>query len=182
MKNKVPHVLRVMGAIADHVARKCDNILNNVESVEAVQKDLDVQLGQCKEDGWITKETLSTITYEHIDYLKLLGFQAWDKEDEDGNVLILFPAWLYRWLPKDVPFWSISGDKAPIGKDGDSRFGCLAYGFGFNTKGGKYTPPKDDDGLDQPTTLNGKEAKGVAIDTCCADVTCYPPQEEVDHD
>ena len=64
--------------------------------------------------------------------LKQIGCQKWDEPDEQGNVLWLFPAEWYDFIPDGTTVTCISGEVEKFRRgetDDDRRFGALAYGF-----------------------------------------------------
>lgn len=64
--------------------------------------------------------------------LKAIGCQKWDKADENGNILWLFPHEWYDYIPEGHMVTDINGRVEPFKKgetDDDMRFGALAYGF-----------------------------------------------------
>ena len=76
-------------------------------------------------DSWHCLKTLPRET------LKAIGCRAWDEPDDDGNVLMLFPAEWYPYIPDGLEIVDINGETEKFEKDktdDDKRGGCLAYG------------------------------------------------------
>lgn len=64
--------------------------------------------------------------------LQAIGCQKWDAPDESGNVLWLYPAEWYDYIPDGTVVTDINGRVEPFKRgetDDDMRFGALAYGF-----------------------------------------------------
>lgn len=64
--------------------------------------------------------------------LKAIGCQKWDEPDADGNVLWLYPAEWYDYIPNGTMVTDINGQTEAFvhgETDDDMRFGALAYGF-----------------------------------------------------
>ena len=62
--------------------------------------------------------------------LKSLGCQMWD--EEDGEILWLYPKEWYELIPEGFMVTTINGEEKPFVKgetDDDIRFGALAFGF-----------------------------------------------------
>lgn len=64
--------------------------------------------------------------------LKQIGCQKWDEPDKDGNVLWLYPAEWYDYIPEGHVMRCIDGSDEVMKRgvtDDDMRCGALAYGF-----------------------------------------------------
>lgn len=63
--------------------------------------------------------------------LRALGCRPWDEPDDEGRVLMLFPAEWFHLIPTGFTVEDINGETEKFDRetsDDDRRFGVLAYG------------------------------------------------------
>lgn len=104
---------------------------------------LEEALRECQQSNLPYEEWQMRLSEKHREYVKesigniyglyekdyrRLGFKVWD----EGNDLLLIPAWLYHLLPDGIRLTCINGEQVIKGQDHidtDDYFGCISYGI-----------------------------------------------------